>query len=177
MIYHASKQAGLKELIPQISTHGKKYVYAIGSRATAILFGAPKDDFDLLIDELNGKPVIYECYRDALKSIYSGKSCSLYGLSEDGFLRDQTGWDPELVCEHTVPVVCEEKIEDIYEEIIISIQKGDCIFYKYSEDEEYQRFLRDEISERIKDFGLTDEQIKADPRLELFSHGPQQDKL
>ena len=168
MIYHASKQAGLKELIPQVSTHGKKYVYAINNRITAIFFGAPKDDFDILMDEVNEKPVIYECYPNALKRIYLGKSCSLYGVMEKGFLFNQTGWAPELVCEHTVPVVCEEKIEDIYEEIMISIEKGDCIFHKYSEDEAYQQFLRDELLERIKDFSLAD--LKADPRFELYFH-------
>ena len=87
---------------------------------------------------------------------------------EKGFLFNQTGWAPELVCEHTVPVVCEEKIEDIYEEIMISIEKGDGIFHKYSEDEAYQQFLRDELSERIKDFSLAD--LKADPRFELYFH-------
>ncbi len=153
-------------MIPQASTHAKKYVYAINNRITAIFFGAPKDDFDILMDELNGKPVIYECYPNALKRIYLGKSCSLYGLMEKGFLLDQTGWEPELVCERTVPVVCEEKIENIYEEIMISIEKGDCIFHKYSEDESYQKFLRDELLERIKDFGLT--KLKADPRFELY---------
>ena len=169
MIYHASKQAGLKELIPQVSTHGKKYVYAIHNRVTALLFGAPKDDFDILMDEENGKPVIYECYPKALKRIYFGKSCALYGLLEEGFLSGQTGWEPELVCEHAVPVVCEEKIGNIYEEIMASIEKGDCIFHQYSEDETYRQFLRDELSERIRAFGRTE--LNADPRFELYFRG------
>ena len=168
MIYHASKQIGLRKLVPQISTHGKKYVYAINNRLTAILFGAPKDDFDIIVDEINGKPVICECYPNALKKVYFEKSCSLYGLSEDGFLSNQTGWEPELVCAHTVPVIYEERIENIYDEIIISVQSGDCIFYEYSEDEEYQHFLQDEISERIKYFGLTNEQLESDPRFKLY---------
>ena len=168
MLYHASKQAGLKELRPQISTHGKAYVYAINNRLTALLFGAPKDDFDILMDESNGTPVIYECYPDALKSVYWGKSCSLYSLSEDGFLANRTGWDPELVCERAVSVVCEERIENIYEEIIRAIQAGGCIFHPYSEDTEYQDFLRDELSERIKQFGITEAQMQADPRFELY---------
>ena len=168
MLYHASKQAGLKELVPQISTHGKAYVYAINSRLTALLFGAPKDDFDILMDELDGAPVIYECYPDALKRVYWGKTCSLYGLHEAGFLPGQTGWEPELVCAHTVPVVSEEKIENIYTEVIQAIQAGDCIFHPYSEDSQYQAFLRDELSERIRHFGLSEEQIKSDPRFEAY---------
>lgn len=168
MLYHASRQTGIKELIPQMSTHGKKYVYAISNRLTAILFGAPKDDFDILVYETNGKPVIYECYPNALKKIYFEKSCSVYELNEDGFLLNQTNWESELVCEHTVPVVNEERIENIYEEIINSIQNGGCIFHEYSKNEEYQHFLQDEISERIRHFGITDEQMNADPRFELY---------
>lgn len=168
MLYHASKQADIKELIPQASTHGKEYVYAINNRLTAILFGAPKDDFDLLIDEAEGKPVIYECYPNALRKIYAEKSCYLYALGEEGFLSHQTGWEPELVCEHPVPVVSEERIKNIYDEILTAIQKGDCIFHAYSADAEFQSFLRDELSERVRSFGITDEQMNADPRFELY---------
>ena len=168
MLYHASKQSGIKELVPQISTHGRKYVYAVNNRLTAILFGAPKDDFDIILDEADGKPVIFECYPNALRKIYFKKSCSVYGLNEEGFLTNQTGWEPELVCEHSVPVVSEEKIENIYDEIIDSIHKGDCIFYEYSTNEEYQKYLKDEISERVRHFGITDEQMNSDPRFELY---------
>ena len=168
MLYHASQQSGIKELVPQMSTHGRKNVYAINNRTTAILFGAPKDDFDILLDEVDGKPVIFECYPNALRKIYSEKTCYLYGLREEGFLANQTGWEPELVCEHNVPVVSEEKIENIYNEIIASIHGGSCIFHAYSTDEEYQMFLRDELSERIRNFGITDEQMDADPRFALY---------
>ena len=168
MLYHASKQAGLKELRPQISTHGKAYVYAINSRLTALLFGAPKDDFDILMDESNGKPVIYECYPDALRKVYFEKSCSLYGIREDGFLAGQTGWAPELVCECAVPVVSEETIENIYAALMLAIQKGECTFHPYSEDAQYQAFLRDELSERVRQFGITEAQMQADPRFELY---------
>ena len=168
MLYHASKQAGIKELIPQVSTHGKEYVYALDHRITAILFGAPKDDFDIILDETDGKPVIFECYPNALRKIYSKKSCFVYGVDEEGFLLNKTGWEPELVCEHTVPVISEEKIENIYDEIMDSIHKGNCIFREYSTNEEYQKFLKDEISERIRCFGITDKQMNADPRFDLY---------
>lgn len=79
MLYHASQQSGIKELVPQTSTHGKRYVYAINHRLTAILFGAPKDDFDILLDEVDGKPAIFECYPNALrKNILQKNLLSLY---------------------------------------------------------------------------------------------------
>lgn len=168
MLFHASKQSGIKELVPQISTHGRKYVYAVNHRLTAILFGANKDDFDLLLDEADGKPIIFECYPNALRKIYFGKTCYLYTLHEEGFLPNQTGWDAEWVCEHTVPVDNEEKIENIYDEIIASVHTGGCIFHAYSTDQDFQNFLKDELAERIKNFGITNEQMNADPRFKLY---------
>lgn len=168
MLYHASPQSGLKTLVPHESTHGKEYVYALNNRFTALLFGAPSDDFDLLVDESAGRTVIYECYPGALKAIYSGKSCSVYEVGEDGFLAGQTGWDAELVCEHSVPVSAEERIEDLYDEITSAIQSGTCIFHPYSKEPDYQSHLREELLSRIHIFGITGAQMDADPRFRLY---------
>lgn len=157
MLYHASNIANLKILKPAVSTHGEAYVYAIKSRLTAMLFGAPKDDFDLLIDEVNGIPVVYECYPDALKKIYGGRACSIYHVSEEGFLEGKTGWDAELVNPMPVEVVLEEKIEDIYKSIIDAAEKKLCVINYYSENREYQDFLREELQERISAFGITED--------------------
>lgn len=48
MLYHASKIAGLTELKPYVSTHGKGYVYAIRNGVTA-LYGLT--DAELAQDE------------------------------------------------------------------------------------------------------------------------------
>ena len=108
MLYHASSINGLKMLKPHISTHNKPYVYAIKSEIMAILFGTKKDDFDLLIDVEKGKPVLYECYPNAIKQIYFGKKCSIYGVDEENFLNGITGWDEELVNINSVPVINEK---------------------------------------------------------------------
>ena len=110
--------------MPHASTHGTPYVYAINNRLTALFFGAPRDDFDLLLDEEEGRPVVYECYPNALERVYSGKPCSLYTLGEEGFLAFQTGWEPELVCPEPAAVVREERIGDILEEILRGASRG-----------------------------------------------------
>ncbi len=127
MLYHASKISGLRELAPRPSTHGAEYVYAIRSRITAICFGAPKDDFDLLMDEVDGIPVLYECYPGAFQRIYAGKNCSLYKVSEEGFLEGQTGWDAELVCTSSVPVIREERINGIYSALREAAKQDLCV--------------------------------------------------
>lgn len=165
MLYHASARQGLDFLEPRASTHGKAYVYAISSRVTAACFGAAKDDFDLLMDEEDGITRLSECRPGALESIYGGKSCSLYSVSEEDFRSGLTGWDAERVCEHAVPVVREERIEDLYAFLTDAAERGECVINRYSEEEEYQAMLREELGERIRDFGLTEEQVRQDERL------------
>ena len=168
MLYHASETKGLKTLMPHISTHGKAYVYAVANRVAAVCFGAPKDDFDLLMDECGGKTVLYECYPGALTRVYAGKSCSLYTLRDDGFLQGQTGWDAELVCEGAVDVLHEETIDDIYEYLMSAAKQGDCIINFYSDDEKYTEMLREELSERIGAFGISKEQMESDWRYQQY---------
>ncbi len=168
MLYHASDKQGLKVLLPSVSTHGKPYVYAIRSRLMAMLFGAPKDDFDLLIDAEDGKPVLFECYPGALKRIYSGKTCSVYQVKEDGFLSNVTGWDEELVNEKPVNVVQEDRVKDIYRCIIEAAQNGLCQIHEYEDSEAYLRFLRDELQERVEMFGLSDEWMNRDARFKQY---------
>lgn len=66
MLYHVSPNAGMKTLIPHVSTHKKAYVYAVENMVTGLLFGAKQDDFDFVIStDENGIPTVYECYPDA----------------------------------------------------------------------------------------------------------------
>ena len=168
MLYHASKIRGMRTIEPHISTHGKAYVYAIRNQVTAVCFGAPKDDFDLLMDNQDGKTVLYECYPNAVERVYSGSSCSLYTIKEDGFLQGQTGWDEELVSENSVDVLQEQIIPDIYEYLLRATANEECKINLFSEDEEYISMLRDELSERIKIYGLSTKQMDSDWRFQMF---------
>ncbi len=164
MLYHASHISGLKQLKPQVSTHGNPYVYAIRSKLMAILFGAPKDDFDLLIDAEDGKAVLYECYPDAVKRVYSGKGCSVYTVEESGFQAGMTGWEEELVCSTPVTVVSEENIADLYREIMKATEAGICEIHYFEQSETYLSFLRDELQERVDAFGISQEYRERDSR-------------
>ena len=172
MLYHASKVQGLKTLTPHVSTHGKSYVYAISNKVTAVCFGADKDDFDLLMDEVDGITHLYECYEGAIEKIYGGKSCSLYTVSDEGFIFGATGWEPELVCENEVAVEKEEIISNIYGFLKKAEDSGDCVIHRYAEDAEYQKMIDEEILERIETFDLSKEQVEKDPRLARFIADP-----
>lgn len=129
-----------------------------------MLFGAPKDDFDLLIDFENGKPVLYECYPNALQTVYAGKKCSIYEVEETGFLKGMTGWEEELVCSVPVHVVHEEIVEDIYVQLMEAVQRNECIIHFFEQDDAYLSFIREELQERIDAFGITEEYMMHDAR-------------
>ena len=125
MLYHVSPKAGLKTIQPHVSTHKKAYVYAIENMVTGILFGAKQDDFDFIIStDESDTPIIYECYPDALKKIYQGKSCSVYLVDEKDFQRGLTSWNPEFVSEKEVEVISEIVIDDMYQRLLEEEHNG-----------------------------------------------------
>ena len=173
MLYHVSPTAGIKILQPRVSTHGKAYVYAIENLVTGLLFGAKKDDFDFLLyaDE-KGTPVIYECYPDALKAVYQGKKCSVYLLNEDGFLRNQTSWSVERVCEKEVPVVEELVIDDLYSRLLEEEKEERLIIHRYEYDAEYRKIIAGHVVDRLIRFDMDLDRItETDNRFSEYFRG------
>ena len=155
MLYHVSQETGLKTIQPHISTHKKAYVYAIENMVTGILFGAKKDDFDFIVitDESN-TPIIYECYPDALKKVYKGKSCSAYIVNDMGFQRGLTSWEPELVSDKEVEVISEIVIEDLYQRLLEEEQNGNLIIFRYEFSDEYRKKISSHIIDRLFRFEI-----------------------
>lgn len=150
MLYHVSSTRGIRVLEPRESTHKKAYVYAIENLVTGLLFGVKHDDFDFCIStDEGGKPHLYECYPQALEIIYSGKSCSVYEVAEEGFLRGMTGWNPELVNENPVPVQRETFVEDLYCRLMEEQTAGNLVIHRFSEDSEYKKFISGHIVDRL----------------------------
>lgn len=149
MVYHISKTAGLKVLKPQVSTHKKAYVYAVENMVTGLLFGSSHDDFDFIISEENGVPVIMECYPDAFRMIFKDKKCSVYEIGEDGFMRGMTSWSPELVCEHEVTVMCEIPVDDLHARLLSEEANGNLIIRRYEDTADYKRLVSEHIVDRL----------------------------
>lgn len=152
MLYHISKTSGLKVLKPQISTHKKPYVYAVENVVTGLLFGAPHDDFDFLISEENGNPIIMECYPDAFRLIFQKKTCSIYEIEDGGFLRGITSWSPELVSENEVDVVREIPVNDLYLRLLNEESKGNLVIRRYKDNAMYKRIVSEHIVDRLVRF-------------------------
>lgn len=149
MLYHISKTTGLKILKPQVSTHKKAYVYAIENVVTGLLFGAPHDDFDFIINEENGIPVIMECYPDALRLLFKDRGCSIYEVSDEGFLRERTSWSPELVSENEVAVIREISVNDLYLRFLDEEANGNLIIRRYEDTADYKSMVSEHIVDRL----------------------------
>lgn len=149
MLYHISKTAGLKILKPQVSTHQKAYVYAIENIVTGLLFGAPHDDFDFIISEENGIPILMECYPDAFCLIFKGKKCSVYEVSEDGFMHGMTTWSPELVNPNEVSVIREVTVNDLYSRLLDEEAGGNLKIHRYENTAEYKSLISGHIVDRL----------------------------
>ena len=150
MLYHVSPVAGLKILQPRVSTHGKAYVYAVENMVAGLLFGVRHDDFDFIIsNNEKGTPILYECYPDALKSVYQGKNCSVYYINDDGFQRNKTSWDVELVCENEVQVIDERIIDDLYNRLLDEEKHGNLIIHRYEYCPEYRKRISNQIVDRL----------------------------
>lgn len=165
MLYHVSPASGLTVLKPHCSSHEKAYVYALSNRTTALLFGAKHDDFDFLLDQTQeGLPELFECYPGAFRSVYSSKSCSVYEISEAGFMRGVTPWEPELVCEHEVPVLHEEIVADLYMCLQEEQAAGRLLLHSYSSDASYRAMIAGHVTDRLIRFDAL-EHWQADARL------------
>ena len=132
--YHGSDQKNLSVIKPNISTHGKKYIYATKYRSIAILFLSRWNDFLLTLGTaiINNrlKIALVERYENAINDIYSKKSGVIYTLNSDNFRQEKDTWEFEYISEQEERPVSSEIIINILDEINILKKEGDIeIFY------------------------------------------------
>ncbi len=103
----------------------------------------------VLVDEEDGRLVLWECTPGAFADLYQGWQCSLYALPEALFLKEPTNWKTTRVCTDRAPVVHEEKIADAWNTLAAAARDGLCSIHEYTDGEEYKNAL-ERISERIR---------------------------
>lgn len=173
MLYHVSVNAGLKTLRPHESSHKKAYVYATENLAAGLLFGARQDDFDLCIStDENGLTEVYECYPDALKTVYRGKGCSVYTVDEEGFRRGLTSWDGEFVCDREVKVQGETAVTDLYERLLEEETAGNIALHRYAFNDAYRGRIAAHVVDRLIRFDVDLKNCaKRDDRFSTYYKG------
>lgn len=168
-VYHVSDTSGIRVLQPRVSTHQKPYVYAIDNLVTGLLFGVRKDDFDFRIStDEEDRPIVYECYPDAFRQKYEGRSCSIYELSEEGFVRGTTSWTPELVSERETLVLRETAVPDLYTRLLEEEKQGNLVLQRYQDTSEYKELISRHIVDRLVRFHVLDGDWEQDSRFATY---------
>jgi hypothetical protein len=133
IVYHGSKEHGLKKLMPRESTHGL-YVYATPEKVLALHFSGRCGD-DLTYDighfdnDKSGPWELVENIPGAFEKMYSNSS-SIYSLPDDTFKNIHTGFQ-EVVSEVEVDVINEEYCENVYDGILKAEKEGLVKIYRY----------------------------------------------
>ena len=96
-------------------------------------------DPGVLVDEEDGRLVLWECTPGAFADLYQGWQCSLYALPEALFLKEPTNWKTTRVCTGRAPVVHEEKIVDAWSTLVVAARDGLCSIHEYTEGEKYKK--------------------------------------
>ena len=110
-LYHASPVQGLTEIVPHISTHGQRWVYATDDRTVAAIFlGRLGGDFTCASGIYQGKPYLCERFAGAFDRRYGSVVGSIYVLPATHFLAGQTSYSKDLVCSQPVAPLEEIKI-------------------------------------------------------------------
>jgi hypothetical protein len=133
IVYHGSKEHGIKRLEPRKSTHGV-YVYATPEKVLALNFsGRCGDDLTYDIGRFNtDKSSPWELVENipgAFEKMFSNSS-SIYSLSDETFKDIHTGFE-EVVSEVGVDVVNEEYCENVYEGLLNAEREGLVKIYRY----------------------------------------------
>ena len=133
IVYHGSKEHGLKKLEPRKSTHGQ-YLYATKDKVLALHFGKRcGDDLTYDIDHFdtdeNGPWELVENIPGAFEKMYATSS-SIYSISDETFKDIGTQFD-EVVSQVGVDVINEEYYENVYEGILAAEKAGLIKIYRY----------------------------------------------
>ncbi len=132
VVYHGSKEHGLKRLEPRESTHGS-YVYATPEKVLALHFsGRSGDDLTYSLGRFEGKEgpwILVENIPGALERMYLNDS-SIYTLPDDTFEDKHTGFK-EVLSEVGVDVLEEEYCPSVFEGLMNAEKQGLLKIYRY----------------------------------------------
>ena len=148
-VYHGSKVHDLKELTPHQSTHGN-YVYASNRVIATVFANSGSSDLTTYFgrNEKSKPWNLVERVPGVFDKIFSN-SFSLYTLDASDFIDIHTGFD-ELVSDHPVKVLNEEKYDNVFDAIIKLEDEEFIKIYRYPERPEYLKEDDSDLLEKIK---------------------------
>ncbi len=158
MLYHGSSIGGLKELRPNISEHGKPYVYLTSNPVVALLYTVkvvepPYNWFPYGFRD--GIPVYTEYYPDALADIYKGKAGFIYEFEDVEGAENPTDINCACVCTELIKTEKVTEIRDVYEYLLENEKKGELIIERYEElSDKKKQWIENIIKSEIAEYDL-----------------------
>lgn len=149
-LYHGSPVSGLKVLRPEVSEHGKPYVYLSADMAAAALYAvrpveSPYNWYPYGFDW--DRTLVYtEYYADALADIYREKTGFLYRCSGAGISENPTGIPGVYVSQAPVTVLEEQEIPDMLVWLLEQEKRGHLRIRRYSD---LTREAKEQLEEMI----------------------------
>lgn len=133
VVYHGSREKGLKQIKKHTGTHQKECVYAVDNEVIALLFASNENcngDYDYSIGCVDEIPYIVERWPGILNKIYTTQA-SLYKLDGKNFNHYDYLWQPEVISFFDEPVLEEIEIENVLEKLRIFQNEGRLKIYDY----------------------------------------------
>ena len=133
-LYHASPVQGLTEIIPHLSTHGHRWVYATDELAVAAVFlGRLGGDFTCASGVYQGVPYLCERFAGAFDRRYGSIQGSIYVLPGENFLPGQTSYSKDFVCPEAVEPLSEIRVDNAGDYLLRLASEGKLIIKFYPE--------------------------------------------
>lgn len=133
-VYHSSGTEKLKRLKPNISTHGKNWIYATKDLVmSAVFLSKHGGDFCCQVGREKETDKVYICerYKNAFDEGYENKKGSIYILRSQNFIENMTQWTEEVISAKPEEVVEEIKIENVKTYLLEIEKQGKLIIKRY----------------------------------------------
>ena len=122
-----------------------QYIFAYTDPVLALVRTMPDHEWgcghEVLLDESEGRAVLWERLPNAFRRWYEGACCSLYEVGEEQYRSGLTGWGCEMVPVGDVPVLHEERIEDVYHALVSAREAGRCVMHEFEDSDDYHLLL------------------------------------
>ena len=150
--YHGSQSGEIKELITSHSKDG--YVYVTSSRLVALTYIARS--FPNLFFTKNGKEVFWELKKGLFEEMVKDKSGYIYTLEKKDYesipQNNKCGHQYCMRVKDNVKIVEKEYVENVYEELLKYLGKGEFEIIRYDNIPEE---VREKECAKIKEIILT----------------------
>ena len=152
ILYHGSIINGLHTILANARSHvdGSSVAYFTTDRVYALVCCRSREEHFVTLGLKDGVPHYYERFPDQLKVMYEGKEGFLYQPVSVQDLRNTSGhtWESRV----DVPVILQEHIQNVYDEICKEEAEGRITIHRYSEiDPKEQKLHANYIRDHIDD--------------------------